>query len=129
MKFLNLIKKQSIKSEKKKNKNKPIAKILLNRERQGQSLGQKHGKDICSNNFLQQCPRSTRYYNKKRKRRGIQNRNKEIKLSLCAYDMITYAKADGIHKNLAELITDEFTEYKINTQDQYVSSRNNISIY
>lgn len=43
--------------------------------------------------------------------------------------MITYAKADGIHKNLAELITDEFTEYKINTQNQYVSSRNNISIY
>lgn len=43
--------------------------------------------------------------------------------------MITYTKADGIHKNLAELITDKFTEYKINIQDQYVSSRNNISIY
>lgn len=43
--------------------------------------------------------------------------------------MITYTKADGIHKNLAELITDKFTEYKINTQDQYVPSRNNISIY
>lgn len=128
MNFLNLIKKRIYKILKKK-KNHPIAKILLNRERQGQSLGQKHGKDICSNNFLQQCSRSTRYYNKEIKRKGIQNRNKEIKLSLCAYDMITYTKADGIHKNLAELITDKFTEYKINTQDQYVSSRNNISIY
>lgn len=128
MNFLNLIKKRIYKILKKKKKH-PIAKILLNRERQGQSLGQKHGKDICSNNFLQQCSRSTRYYNKEIKRKGIQNRNKEIKLSLCAYDMITYTKADGIHKNLAELITDKFTEYKINTQDQYVSSRNNISIY